>query len=163
MVRTGSATISASWSIASLFGALLGGVLADWASTRPGGRIRVQGLGLLIGAPFVLMAGLAPSIPPLILGLIGAGLCKGVYDSNIFASLYDVVRSEDRGFAAGLMNTVGWTGGAIAPVVVGYSADSYGLTAAFASMAGVYVVASVLAFVAANVAESLARKQTETV
>ena len=44
-------------------------------------------------------------------GLIGAGLCKGIYDFNIFASLFDVVRPEDRGVAAGLMNGLGWVGG----------------------------------------------------
>ena len=40
--------------------------------------------------------------------LVGVGLCKGIYDANIFASLYDVVAPELRGTAAGLMNTVGW-------------------------------------------------------
>ena len=49
----------------------------------------------------------------LMAALIGAGFCKGIYDANIFASLFDVVRPEDRGTAAGLMNTVGWTGGLV--------------------------------------------------
>ena len=151
---TFSANVSAIWSIASLFGALLGGVLADRASRKLGGRVLVQGLGLLIGAPFVLLAGMATSIPLLAIGLVGAGLCKGVYDSNIFASLYDVVRPEDRGFAAGLMNTVGWTGGALAPLAIGYSAKAYGLSAAFSSMAVVYVIAGGFAVIASIVARS---------
>ncbi|ODU01072.1 MAG: hypothetical protein ABS79_02290, partial [Planctomycetes bacterium SCN 63-9] len=156
---TFSANISAIWSIASLFGALLGGVLADKAASRLGGRVLVQGLGLLIGAPFVLMAGWASSIPMLVVGLIGSGLCKGVYDSNIFASLYDVVRAEDRGFAAGLMNTVGWAGGALASVAIGYSARAYGLSAAFASMAGVYIVAGLLGLLTSVIVRSRAARQ----
>jgi MFS family permease len=47
------------------------------------------------------------------------GLCKGFYDSGIFASLFDVIEPRARGTAAGLMNTVGWTGGALGPVFVG--------------------------------------------
>ena len=48
------------------------------------------------------------------------GLCKGLYDSNIFASLYDVVEPRARATAAGLMNTVGWGGGALGPLAVGW-------------------------------------------
>ena len=40
------------------------------------------------------------------------GVCKGFYDSGIFASLYDSIEPSARGTAAGLMNTVGWGGGA---------------------------------------------------
>ena len=83
----------------------------------------MQSLGLILAAPFVFLTGWSTSVPVLIAGLIGAGLCKGIYDSNIFASLFDVVRPEDRGIAAGLMNAVGWTGGFIAPIVVGFASD----------------------------------------
>jgi MFS family permease len=61
--------------------------------------------------------------------LIGAmtlfGICKGIYDANIFASLYDVVEPRARATAAGLMNMVGWGGGALGPVAVGLVA-TYG-------------------------------------
>ncbi len=67
-----------------------------------------------------------------IAALIGAGLCKGIYDANIFASLFDVVPPEDRGTAAGLMNTVGWTGGFLAPWTVGKASKSFGLDGAIA-------------------------------
>ncbi len=82
----------------------------------------------------------------------GAGFCKGIFDANIFASLYDVVPVEDRGTAAGLMNTVGWTGGFIAPTVIGFTSQRYGLGAAIAWTAPVYLVSAVLAFLAAQVA-----------
>ncbi len=42
---------------------------------------------------------------------------------------------EDRGTAAGLMNSVGWTGGFLAPVAVGYASKSYGLSVAIGSTA----------------------------
>jgi MFS family permease len=91
-------------------------------------------------------------------GLVGAGLCKGIYDANIFASLYDVVPVTDRGTAAGLMNTVGWTGGLVAPIAVGFASESFGLGAAVASTAIVYLLVGALAFIAARVADARRRK-----
>jgi MFS family permease len=158
---TGSAITSAFWPMASVPGAALGGWLADGAARRSGGgRIRTQCFGLFLAAPFVLLVGQSSSLALLVVGLVGAGLCKGVYDANIFASLYDVVPVADRGTAAGLMNTVGWTGGFAAPVVIGFASKSFGLGAAIASTAFVYVLVGVLALVAARVAD---RRSTQTV
>ena len=53
------------------------------------------------------------------------GFCKGFYDSGIFASLYDTIEPRARGTAAGIMNTVGWGGGALGPLFVGL-ASKYG-------------------------------------
>jgi MFS family permease len=149
-----SALISTAWPLASLVGALCGGMLADLAARkRKGGRIRVQSLGLLAGAPFVYWAGNSATVPVLVAALIGAGLCKGIYDANIFAALFDVVAPADRGTAAGLMNSVGWSGGALAPAVVGFASDHYGLSVAIASTATVYLLMGILALVAASLAE----------
>jgi MFS family permease len=156
-----SALTSTIWPLASVPGAACGGWLADRAARRRGGgRIRTQSLGLLLAAPFVLLTGWATSVGMLELGLVGAGLCKGIYDANIFASLYDVVPVADRGTAAGLMNTVGWTGGLVAPIAVGFASRRYGLGAAIASTAVVYLLVASLAYVAARVAD---RRQPKTV
>jgi len=56
----------------------------------------------------------------LLTAMVFFGLCKGFYDSNIFAAIYDVVDPRVRGSAAGIMNTVGWGGGALGPVAVGW-------------------------------------------
>jgi MFS family permease len=138
------------WPLASLIGALLGGYVADRASARTGGRIRVQAFGLLVAAPFVLATTRADTIWLVVAASLGLGLCKGVYDANIFASLYDVVRPSLRGTAAGLMNTVGWTGGFVAPVAIGRLSGEYGLGRAIELSAAVYVAAGLLA-VAASV------------
>jgi len=149
-----SSTTSTVWPLASLVGALCGGVLADWAARhRQGGRILVQSLGLILGAPFVFLAGWSGSFAMLVASLAAAGLCKGIYDANIFASLFDVVRPEDRGTAAGLMNSAGWTGGFLAPVAVGLGSRNFGLSVAIASTAAVYLLVGILALVAAHLAE----------
>jgi MFS family permease len=132
--------------LASLAGAPVGGWLADhWRRHLPGGRILVQALGVLGGAPFVFLCGSTSSVGWLIAALTAWGLFKGVYDANIFASVFDVVLPEARGRIAGVMNMAGWLGGgATAPVVIALLAEQYGLGPAIASAAVVYVVAGVL-------------------
>ena len=56
------------------------------------------------------------------------GLCKGCYDANIWAGLYDVVPPRARATAVGIMNTVGWGGGAMAPWAFGSFAKRGGGT-----------------------------------
>jgi len=150
-----SSLTSTFWPLASLPGAVCGGIAADWTSRRwRGGRIMVQSAGLLLATPFVYLTGWSRSVPILIAALIGAGMCKGIYDSNIFASLFDVVPPEDRGTAAGLMNTVGWTGGFVAPTVVGFASERLGLGVTIASTAAVYLLGGLLALEAAWLAGS---------
>ena len=137
--------------LASLLGSLCGGWLADALAKRtPRGRILVQALGVFGGAPFVALCGLTHSLAWLIGALSWWGLFKGLYDANIFASVFDVVPPEARGTAAGFMNSVGWLGGGgLAPVVVGLIAQSYGLGTGIALASGVYVLAGILLLTAA--------------
>lgn len=129
--------------VASMLGSPLGGWLADTLRrSRAGGRMMVQAGAVLAGAPFVLLCGTTNSVGWLVAALIGWGLCKGFYDANIFASVYDVVRPEARGTAAGFMNMVGWLGGGSAPLAIGFLAKRIGLSAAIASAALVYVLAA---------------------
>jgi hypothetical protein len=80
----------------------------------------VQALGLFVGSGFVFLTGTTRDVGALMLWMTLFGFCKGLYDSNIFASLYDVVHPRARSSAAGVMNAVGWTGGALAPVTIGW-------------------------------------------
>ncbi len=153
---TYSAIVANIFTMASLVGALSGGVFADLAARWPGGRIRVQALGLFVGAPFIYLVGTASTIPLLIVGMIAVGLCKGFYDANIFASVYDVVPARMRGTTAGLMNTIGWAFASVGPWAIGRASGRFGMSAAIGSTSAVYVVGGLLALVAASLA---ARRQ----
>lgn len=154
-----SSTTSTVWSLASLVGALSGGWIADMAARRrKGGRILVQSFGLILGAPFVFLAGWSASFWMLVVALAVAGLCKGIYDANIFASLFDVIAPADRGTAAGLMNSLGWTGGFAAPMVVGLGSKYFGLGLSIASTAAVYLLVGILAIRAALLVEAMGPK-----
>jgi MFS family permease len=132
--------------VASAAGSLVGGWLADALHGRKAsGRVLVQAIAVFAGAPFVWLCGATRSIRVLILGLIAWGIFKGLYDANIFASLYDVVPAEARGTAAGFMNLVGWAGGGgLGPAVIGFVAGRSSLGAAISLSAVVYLVAGVL-------------------
>jgi MFS family permease len=131
--------------LASMAGAPIGGWLADAARNRfPGGRMLVQAVGVFGGAPFVLLCGMTRSVGWMVVALIAWGLFKGLYDANIFASIFDVMPPEARGTAAGFMNMVGWLGGGSAPVVIGYIADHRSLSLAISMTAAMYVLAGVL-------------------
>jgi MFS family permease len=132
--------------LASMAGAPIGGWLADrWRRRTPRGRMAVQVIGVFGGAPFVALCGLTPSVATLIVALTAWGFFKGLYDANIFASVFDVVRPEARGTAAGFMNAVGWlAGGGSAPLVIGLVAERESLGLAIALASTVYVAAGLL-------------------
>jgi MFS family permease len=138
---TGTAFIQ----IASVLGVLTGGALADHLARRKAsGRITTQMIGLICGAPFIFLTGWTLSIPVLILGMTGFGFFKGIYDANIFASLYDVVRPRARATAAGIMIAVGWGGGALAPIAVGVASERWGLSYAIAYNGAFYILAALM-------------------
>jgi MFS family permease len=137
--------------LASVLGSLAGGWLADVLRSRtPRGRILVQAAGVLCGAPFVAWCGMTRSVTSLIIALTLWGFCKGMYDANIFASLFDVVRPEARGTAAGFLNSAGWLGGGgSAPVLIGLIAQHRGLSAGITAASTVYLLACALLLLAA--------------
>ena len=132
--------------IASVLGAPASGWMADKLRQRTvRGRMIVQAAGILAAAPFVVVSGLSTSYVTVAVALACWGFFKGVYDANIFASMYDVVRPEARGTAAGFMNAVGWIGGGGGPIVIAYLKKTFhvSLSDAIAMGAVAYVLAGI--------------------
>ncbi len=121
--------------LASAVAVPLAGLLADKLARRwRSGRMLVQLMGLLAGAVFVAVVGQTRDTTTLVVAMACFGWCKGFYDSGIFASLYDVIQPRARGTAAGLMNTIGWTGGALGPLFVGFATQYGGRATAVENM-----------------------------
>jgi MFS family permease len=137
----------------------LGGWWADRLARRlAGGRMLVQATGLLVGSVFVFLFGTTTEVRTLLIAMTLFGACKGIYDANIFASLYDVIEPRARALAAGIMNTVGWGGGALGPIFVGwyakygpYTTEVANMSQAIAASAVLYIGGTVLLLVAAFV------------
>jgi MFS family permease len=106
--------------VGSMVGAALGGSIADrWRTMKPGGRMLTQAVGAIAGAPFIFLFGRTTELTTVIVAMSLFGIFKGIYDANIWASLYDVIRPSCRGAAVGIMNMVGWLGGAIGAYSLG--------------------------------------------
>lgn len=131
--------------MASVLGVISGGFLADkLVKTYRGGRMMAQSIGLIMGVPFIFLAGWTLSIPILICALIGFGYFKGLYDANIWASLHDVVKPKNRATAVGFMNSIGWFGGGIAPIAIAYVSTKYGMSASISTTSIFYLVFGLL-------------------
>jgi nitrate/nitrite transporter NarK len=74
----------------------------------------------------------------LIVGMAGFGYFKGIYDANIFASLYDVVPVQRRSAAAGIVNSLGWLGGGMAPIAIAAASYRFGMSACISATCVIY-------------------------
>lgn len=129
--------------LGAFLGVLSGAKIADhFAKANPKSRLVVQALGLLIGAPFIYWISMSDTQLMTYIALFGFGLFRGWYDSNIVASLYEVVSPKIRSSAYGLMLACAFLIGAFAPYLLGVLKPTLGLTAGLACLSGVYVLGS---------------------
>lgn len=135
--------------VAAFAGVLLGGWLSDyWARRRYTARLETEALGLLAGAPFVLLMGMADQLWLCYVGLAGFGVFRGIYDSNLFAAQFDVIPPRLRSSSVGLMLAFGFLVGALGPWLLGWIKATQGLTVGLSSLSVVYFAAGVVMLVA---------------
>jgi MFS family permease len=131
--------------VASVLGVLTGGMVADaWVRKDRRGRMFTQAVGLFAGVPFLLMTGWAFQVTVFVFATIGFGFFKGMYDANIWASLHDVVPPGRRATAVGLMNSIGWLGGGVAPVAIASASGVWGMGMCLSATSVIYAVAGSL-------------------
>lgn len=87
-------------------------------------RMQMEFLGLLLGTPFIWWMGAADSLLWVYVALAGFGLFRGVYDSNLFAAMFDVIEPQYRATASGLMLSFAFIIGSFSPVVLAMVADT---------------------------------------
>jgi MFS family permease len=141
--------------LASAVSAPLSGILADRLSmSLKGAHMLVQAVGLLLGSFCVAAVGHASTMTLLLAAMLCFGFCKGAYDGGIFASVFEFVTPQERASVAGLMNMLGWGGGALGPLAIGLVA-TFGHGTPMERMSGAiawsglaYLVAAVLIFAA---------------
>jgi MFS family permease len=130
---------------ASVLGVLTGGMAADgWVRKDRRGRMWTQAVGLFAGVPFLLLTGWTFRVTVFVFATMGFGFFKGMYDANIWASLHDVVPPERRATAVGVMNSIGWLGGGVAPVAMASASGVWGMGMCLSATSAVYVVAGLL-------------------
>jgi MFS family permease len=148
-IGQGKAGVSATlyWQVAAIFGAIIGGVLADrWMVKTPRGRIFISAIGMSMIVPAMFGVGYAPETGQLsvaIAFLILFGLGWGFFDSNNMPILCQIARPELRATGYGLMNFVSISCGGFADYGFGVLRDRqvplFGIFSIFASAAVISV------------------------
>jgi len=148
--RAAAAFHSVFWFYVGAFiGINVSGRLTDrLAKRRPSARFEIAALGLALSAPCAFLSVRTGSLAWACAGLFCWGLARGMYDSNFFASLHDVVDPRYRAAATGLFCCGGFILGAAAPVILGWIAEHSSMTAGMSSL-GVFYFLGALAVIAA--------------
>lgn len=127
--------------LGAFLGVLSGARIADhFARVNPRSRLVVQAMGLLLGAPFIYWMSQSDTQSMTYAVLFGFGVFRGWYDSNIVASLYEVVPASIRSSAYGLMLACAFLIGASAPYLLGVLKPTLGLTTGLASLSISYLL-----------------------
>ena len=134
--------------LAAMATVLTAGVVTDFFIRRmPRFRLALQIAALLCGVPLFAVFGFAPSAGVCFAVLVGWGIVRGLFQSNTFPSIFDVVPAESRASAVGFVNVFAYVVGSFAPVVFGYISQRWGVRGfeiGFASL-GFLLVAAALA------------------
>ena len=104
----------------AILGVMIGGRLSDrGVKKNRKARMRTEYLGLLCGAPFLALVGFAPNIWTACIAMSLYGVFRGVYDSNLYAAMFDVIDPRLRSSSVGVMTAFAFLMGCIAPVYLG--------------------------------------------
>jgi MFS family permease len=151
------------WQVAAIFGALLGGWLADrWMQRHIRGRIFVSAIGMSLIVPAIFGVGNAGTLTIAIAFLILFGLGWGFFDCNNMPILCQIVRPELRATGYGLMNFVSISCGGLADWGFGHLRDrNVPLNVIFSLFATAAIVSVVLVLLIRPRPELLQRDQPQ--
>lgn len=130
-------------------GVLIGGKFSDRLSVRRKQiRFETEYLSLLLGAPFIYWIGAAGRLPIVFLALGGYGFFRGIYDSNLFAALFDVIEPKYRSSATGFMLSIAFIISSLSPVILGWIKEKSSLSFGFSILGFVYLLSAIIIFLA---------------
>ena len=145
----GSAALNAVlWHYLGAFvGVTLGGRFSDrLVAKRPSVRMETNILGLACAVPFIVWMAYAPSLTICCVAMALFGVFRGVYDSNLMASLFDIIPSRYHASGAGIMLCFGFVFGSTSPTVLGILKERFSSSTGLASLAAFYLLARFIFF-----------------
>ncbi len=133
----------------AFFGIILAGKYSDkLAAKDPGTRLLMQGIGLLVAVPFIVMMGNSTGLAMVYTGLAGFGFCRAFFDANTYSVLYDVIPQKYQSSASGIMLMIGFGVGSMAPLVLGYLKPIIGLSLGISLLSVIWVLCGLLLLIA---------------
>lgn len=131
--------------VSAFFGVMIGAKISDKLSIkRKQIRMEVEIVGLLLGVPFIYWMGVAHSQAGCYIAMALFGIFRGIYDSNLFAALFDVIEPRYRASSVGIMLAFAFIIGALAPVMLGWIKTIAGLETGIALLAAFYLLGGLL-------------------
>lgn len=130
---------------ATLIGIVGGGIWADRFYRRTtAARFWILTTSLILCAPALVAIGYCETLTATRVAAAAFGLTSGLFMGNIFPAAYDVVPTEARASAVGVLNLFGAVISGFGTLFGGMAKQTIGIDALLAITAGLYLVAAVV-------------------
>ena len=135
--------------IGAFVGVTLGARVSDrLVGTRPSVRMETNIAGLALAVPFIAWMAYTPSLVVCCAAMALFGVFRGVYDSNLMASLFDIIPQRYHASGAGIMLSGAFVFGSTSPFVMGFMKDRFSSSSGLASLAAFYLAGAAIITVA---------------
>jgi MFS family permease len=130
-------------------GVLAGGWVSDKIAVKGNSkRLVIQSLGLLCGAPFILMLGQSGTPFLTYAALAGFGFFRGIYEANLYTTLFSVIAPAFRATSIGLISMFAFVTSALAPFLLGYLKPTLGLSDGLSALCVAYILGGMAILIA---------------
>ena len=127
--------------IGAFVGVTLGARISDrFVSRRPSVRMETNIAGLALAVPFIAWMAYASSLVSCGVAMALFGVFRGVYDSNLMASLFDIIPQRYHASGAGIMLCLAFVFGSTSPVALGFLKENFTSSTGIASLAAFYLL-----------------------
>lgn len=135
--------------IGAFAGVTLGARISDkLVARRPSVRMETNIAGLALAVPFIAWMAYTPSLAACCAAMALFGVFRGVYDSNLMASLFDIIPQKYHASGAGIMLSCAFVFGSTSPLVLGLMKDRFASATGIASLAAFYLVGATVIAIA---------------
>ncbi|MCQ2378495.1 MAG: MFS transporter [Victivallaceae bacterium] len=126
-------------------GVTIGSRIADrFVDRNHGVRLEIGIAGLAGAIPFIVYMAYAPTLTLCAAAMTLFGFFRGLYDSNLFASLFDVVKARYHASGTGLMLALAFIFGSSASTVVGWMFENFSKSFGIASLGGFFLAGALI-------------------
>jgi sugar phosphate permease len=133
----------------AFIGVMSGGWLSDSLALQSARyRLIIQSAGLLLAVPFIVGMGQASTPGVTYICLAGFGFFRGVYDANLYATLFEVIEPQHRSTSVGLSAMFAYVVAALAPFLLGYLKPTLGLSDGLSALGVMYLLGGICVWAA---------------
>jgi len=110
-------------------------------------RLELQAVAMALGVPSILLMALAPNLVIACVGLAAFGFCRGLYESNTHAAMFDVIEPRHRASAVAITVMIAFLVGSTSPWLLGKSREhfgsAHGLSYGFTGLSLAYLIGAI--------------------